>query len=201
MIFDHKINELLNNFTFLLQFFAAPKIVGAILPSSPQLSEVITSWVELDKAESVIEFGPGTGSFTAAIQKKISPRTTFFAIEINPEMVKILKKNYPDITVYNDSVINTPTYLAHHGCKSTDCIISGLPWAIFDDESQDQILDIIFENLKDNGQFVTFTYLHSILLSSGRKFRKKLYDKFSEVTCSKTVWQNLPPALVYQARK
>lgn len=201
MIFDQKISELLNSFTFLLQFLTAPKIVGAILPSSPQLSEVITSWVELDKAESVVEFGPGTGAFTRTIKKKLNPHATFFAIEINLEMVKILNRNFPDVTVYNDSVVNTPMYLEKHGCTATDCIISGLPWAAFSDDEQDQILDVVFSNLKNNGQFVTFTYLQSLLLPSGRKFRKKLCDKFSEVTCSKIVWQNLPPALVYQARK
>jgi phosphatidylethanolamine/phosphatidyl-N-methylethanolamine N-methyltransferase len=201
MQFDQKINELLNNLTFLLQFITAPKIIGAVLPSSPQLSEVITSWVDLKNADSVVEFGPGTGAFTGTIKRKLKSGATFIAIEINPEMVKILGRNFPDVTVYNDSVLNTASYLTKHGHGKTDCIISGLPWAIFSDEEQTQILDIVSENLKAGGQFVTFAYLHGMMLPSGRRFRKKLSDKFPEVTCSKIVWQNFPPALVYQARK
>ena len=201
MVIENLLNKLTDNFTFLLQFFTTPKIIGAVVPSSPRLTKVITSWIDLPNAQSAVEFGPGTGAFTSTIRKKLRPEATFIAIEINPKMVEILEQKYPEVTIYNDSVANTAEYLSLHGFSSTDCIISGLPWATFNDELQNELLDVVLENLADQGQFVTFAYLHSFCLPSNRKLREKLHAKFSEVTHSKIVWKNFPPALVYQARK
>ena len=201
MILENLVNKFADNFAFLIQFFSAPKIVGSIVPSSHKLTNVITSWVDLPNAESAVEFGPGTGAFTNAIRKKLNPEATFIAIEINPKLVEILEQKYPEVTIYNDSVANTAEYLSLHGFSSTDCIISGLPWATFNEKLQDELLDVVIENLVDRGQFVTFAYLHSFCLPSNRKLRQKLHSRFSEVTHSKIVWKNFPPALVYQARK
>ena len=55
---------------FLKEFIIYPKMTGAIAPSSHRLSELITDIAELSKADSVIEFGPGTGVFTEKILKK-----------------------------------------------------------------------------------------------------------------------------------
>ena len=55
--------------------------------------------------------------------------------------------------------------------------------------------------LKPGGQFVTFAYLQGLLLPAGRRFRAKLKRSFSDVTKSKIVWRNLPPAFVYRCRR
>ena len=198
---DSLFTKLHDSFTFLSQFLAGPKIIGALVPSSLKLSNVMTSWVNLRDASFIVEFGPGTGSFTRVIREKMNPNATFIAIELNPRMVKTLKKKYPDLTVYNDSVANTPLYLSLHHRSTADCIISGLPWAAFDEKTQDGFLDIVDKSLESNGRFATFMYLHSFLLPSGQKFKNKLRERFPNVSISKVVWENFPPAIVYQAEK
>jgi phospholipid N-methyltransferase len=55
--------------------------------------------------------------------------------------------------------------------------------------------------LRPGGQFVTFAYLHGLPLPAGRRFANRLPEYFSEISRSRTVWMNLPPALVYRCRR
>ena len=84
-----------------------------------------------------------------------------------------------------------------HGVDRLDCVISGLPWANFNDRVQDDLLDAMFEVMAPGGQFTTFAYMHGLALPSGRRFRAKLDDRFSRVDRGDVVWRNAPPAVVY----
>ncbi len=55
--------------------------------------------------------------------------------------------------------------------------------------------------LKEQGQFATFAYLQELLLPAGLRFRRMLRHYFREVSTSRTVWKNLPPAFVYRCRR
>ena len=194
-------NKIINTTKFFSQCIARPTTTGAIAPSSRALADMITSWTKLENAKVVVEFGPGTGVFTEVIRQKISPQTTFIAIEINQHFVDILKKKFPDVHIYNDCIENTHYYLEKHGFEECDCIISGLPWAAFNESLQERLLDVAYNILKPGGQFATFAYLQGMLLKSARRFRRKITSRFYEVSTSPMVWPNFPPAFVYQAVK
>ena len=81
--------------------------------------------------------------------------------------------------------------------EPADVIISGLPWAFFDDVYQDHLLGVLRDVLSDQGQFFTFGYLPGLLLRSGRRIPKRLRQVFSRVETSRVVWRNLPPAFVF----
>jgi phosphatidylethanolamine/phosphatidyl-N-methylethanolamine N-methyltransferase len=191
----------MNCLEFFKEFVAYPKITGAITPSSERLSELITNIANLPEAESVIEFGSGTGVFTEKILKKLPPKTNFIAIESNANFVAATKSRCPQVTICHDNAIRAKKILQIHGLSSCDCIISGLPWASFDKEFQNQLLDIVFEILSPGGKFVTFAYLHGLILTGGINFRNKVQSSFSKVTTTKPVWLNTPPAFVYCAQK
>ena len=78
-----------------------------------------------------------------------------------------------------------------------DLVVSGLPWAVFSDSEQTELLDTTIELMADGGHFATFAYLQGLLLPAGRRFRHKLDARFREVQTSQTVWRNVPPAVVY----
>jgi phosphatidylethanolamine/phosphatidyl-N-methylethanolamine N-methyltransferase len=59
-------------------------------------------------------------------------------------------------------------------------------------------LDEMMKALKPGGRFVTFAYLHGLLLPSAQRFADLLPQYFSSVTKSDIVWLNLPPAFVYR---
>ena len=187
--------------TIFGQFFANPLTTGAICASSPELSQLITEGIGIENASCVVELGPGTGAVTGFIAKGVSPASKFFAVELNKDMFVALKRRYPKVKVYNDCASNLPSLLHQEGCNHADAVISGLPWASFSDDLQEDILNSIVSVLPSGGAFATFAYLQGTLLPTGRNFRKRLKKHFSKVEKSKVIWMNLPPAFVYRCWK
>ncbi|MBS3176700.1 methyltransferase domain-containing protein [Candidatus Woesearchaeota archaeon] len=186
------------------QFLKNPKNIGAISASSKKLTEHIIKNAEIKDVKSIVELGPGTGVFTKEIIANKSNQTIFFCIEINETFVKELKKRFEkfeNVKIYNDSALNMKTYLEKNNLKHCDRIISGLPWASFGKKQQEKLIKTIAECLQQDGIFVTFAYVHGMILPSARYFRKLLYKHFKKVKCSKIVWNNIPPAFVYIAEK
>lgn len=186
---------------FLKEYFASPKHVGAPAPSSRALAETVTDAARVAEASVVLEFGPGTGSFTEVIARKLPRGATFIAIEISEEFVRAVRKRCPGVHVVRDSAQNARAHLTALGLTSCDTIISGLPFAVFEDALQDALLDAAVEVLKPGGLFVTFTYFYSPFLPQGRKLRRKLGARFSRVDRTPIVWRNFLPAFAYRAQK
>jgi phosphatidylethanolamine/phosphatidyl-N-methylethanolamine N-methyltransferase len=191
----------MNLLDFIRQFVAQPGSTGAIAASSQGLAQLITDEADLAHAQAVVEFGPGSGVFTEQIQRKLAPDATFFAMEVNAEFVLATRARCPDVTVYQDSAVQAEKYLKQHGHETCDCVICGLPWAAFPETLQDELLQTIQTILRPGGRFLTFAYLQGLLLPAGLRFRKKLKGTFGQVTTTRTVWRNVPPAFVYCAAK
>jgi len=185
---------------FLEQYLLRPGRTGAVLPSSQALAREMVAWLELDRARHVLEFGPGTGAFTKALLPKLHNDCRLILIELNPDFVKVLNRNFPTVKVYNDSVANARAICDREGIDKVDCIVSGLPWAGFPQALQTNCLCAIKNVLRPGGQFVTFAYRGVDLLPRARRFRESLDQCFREVSTSKTVTWNVPPAHVYRCR-
>ena len=187
--------------TILGQFLKNPKHIGAIASSSKALSRTIVSDIDIESASVILEYGPGTGVFTRQILKVKRPEAVFAAIERNPMLATQFRREFPDVPLYEDSAENAPDIVRHLGADKADCVVSGLPWAAFDDGLQDRLLQATLEVLREGGTFVTFAYLQGLLLRSGKRFQQKLKTNFSRLTRSRVVWWNLPPAFVYRCRR
>ena len=94
-----------------------------------------------------------------------------------------------------------PDLLAERDWPHADAILSGLPFAVWEPERQDAVLDAVLATLKPGGRFVTFTYAHTAMLSKARRFRSVLLERFQTVTISPVVWKNTPPAMVYRCQR
>jgi phosphatidylethanolamine/phosphatidyl-N-methylethanolamine N-methyltransferase len=187
--------------SFITQFLKQPKTIGAIAPSSRALAREIVSEINLPAAATIVEYGPGTGSFTREILARKHPTARYCAVERNPKMAEVFRKRFPSVHLFEDSVENLPGLLGSIGVSKADCIVSGLPWAAFSPELQDKLLAATLAVLPAGGRFATFAYLQGLLLPSGKRFRKKLNEHFSGVTKSRVVWGNLPPAFVYRCQR
>jgi phosphatidylethanolamine/phosphatidyl-N-methylethanolamine N-methyltransferase len=186
---------------FFKGFLRAPALTSAIVPSSPWLAERMLEGVQLDQAKVVIEIGPGTGAFTRAIQKEISPSAFFMAVEIDAHFATHLKRQFPRVQIINDSAERLDQHLQKFGHASADCVLSGLPWAGFKEDEQQRVLGAVVRALRPGGLMTTYAYNHTAWLPGGRRFRKLLQATFSEVTTTRTEWRNFPPAFVYRCRK
>src|SRR5213083_3477599 len=114
---------------FLGAFLREPARVGSFAPSSPALAQAMLRGCDLRNAKTVVEFGPGTGSFTRLILQRMGRQTTFFALELDDKHVRGLRLRFPGMPVYHDSAARIEKYLAQHRRKRADYVISGLPWA------------------------------------------------------------------------
>jgi phosphatidylethanolamine/phosphatidyl-N-methylethanolamine N-methyltransferase len=186
---------------FFAAFLANPHGIGAVAPSSQALCQRMLEWIAWDQVRVVVEYGPGTGVFTERIVSMAQPGTVIIAIELNPDFAMELKRRYPGVRVYQDSVIKVSDVCDREGIAEVDAVVSGLPWALCSQADQQRYLEAMLTVLRPSGQFVTFAYLQGLLLQAGRRFQHTLRQTFADVTSSRTVWLNMPPAFVYRCRR
>jgi phospholipid N-methyltransferase len=150
---------------------------------------------------NVIEFGPGTGSFTSAIQKQLPPTGRFVGIEQDGAFVKLLRQDFPDLEFIEDSAANLELIARERRMLPLDHIVSGLPFASLPEAVTNAILEAMFKVLRPGGTFSTFQYLHAIPLPSARCFRRRMRLKFGPHIRRRLEWRNLPPAFAFTWRK
>ena len=158
------------------------------------------SEVNIDKAELIVELGPGTGPITKYILTHKTPESRFIAIELNRNLCKMLAEKMPEVEFINASAEELPALLKERGCPLADLIVSALPWASFSSDLQRRILDQAVASLRPGGYFTTFAYIQGRVLPSYHRFRSLLESEFDEVVISNIVWKNFPPAFVYRCR-
>jgi phosphatidylethanolamine/phosphatidyl-N-methylethanolamine N-methyltransferase len=186
---------------FLGEFLLHPTKTGAIAPSSQFLARAMVEWIDLPRAKTVLEYGPGTGVFTEHIVQRLPAGSRFAAIELNPRLAELFRRRHPGLTLVEDSVANVEAICRKLGLGRVDCVVCGLPWASFPESLQTRILDQMMTVMSPHGQFVTFAYLQGLLLPPGKRFARLLPKYFTRVSRSSTVWLNLPPAFVYQCQR
>ena len=186
---------------FIKQLLAKPGSTGAILPSSEELAHRMVEFAAPAPDAVIAEFGPGTGVFTRVILDSLLPDQKFFAIEVNEEFAASLRRRFPKLHLYVGCASDVARCCAEEGVDHVDCVVSGLPWAIFPDELQTKILRGMMEVMPAGGTFVTFAYLQGLVMPAGRKFKQNLKKHFSQVENTGVVWKNVPPAIIYRCIK
>jgi phosphatidylethanolamine/phosphatidyl-N-methylethanolamine N-methyltransferase len=183
---------------FLRNFLSKPTQIGSIWPSSRGLSEMLVDSCDWNSCQYVVEYGPGTGVATQVIAQRIRPHCKFFAIERSHDLAEKTRQVAPSLDIVEGCVTEVERYCRERHFPRVDAVISGLPWAAFSSQLQDQIFEAMFRVLPVGGQFATFAYLQGVLLPAGKRFRRLLEKNFSSVSQSPVVWKNLPPAFVYR---
>ncbi|MET7655818.1 methyltransferase domain-containing protein [Streptomyces sp. NPDC005486] len=157
----------------------------------------MTSGLGLDRAEVVVELGPGTGAITEAIVRQLAPGARLVAVELNPVFAGRLAHRYQGsaVEVVQGSAEDLATFVPY----PVDVIVSGLPWTVMPHERQRRILDAAAGALGLSGRFSTFAYVHAAWTPPARRFAAELTARFSTVQRSRVVWPNVPPAYVHRA--
>jgi phospholipid N-methyltransferase len=186
---------------FLTAFLRRPTTMGAVVPSSERLATVLASVVSTVGSPVVVELGPGTGAVSAVIAERLPAGARHLAVELDADMVAYLRRTRPELEVVHGDARGLGRLLVEHGVHRVDAVICGLPWALFDDATQAEILAEISRVIGSTGAFTTFAYLHGMALGAARRFRLTLRETFEEVLVSATVWRNVPPAFVYVCRR
>ena len=183
------------------RFLCHPGRVGAFCASSRALAVEMTRSIGMGSARTVVELGPGTGAITREIIPRLNKESDFIAVELDPELAESLHGRFPRARICCGCASHLPRILEQENKEAADVILSGLPWAIFPEKLQDEILEGVLAGLAPGGRFATFAYIQGVMLPAGIRFRRRLENLFSEVETSRIVWRNLPPAFVYRCTK
>ncbi|ALA24825.1 ribosomal RNA adenine dimethylase [Piscirickettsia salmonis] len=188
---DNSIKNTLEKYGLTLGFFKAaianPRATGAVLPSSRFLvREMVTHVVQMPE-RYVVELGAGTGVITQELLSSGVSPGQLIAIEYDKNLARKLAARFPDILVICGNAVELERLLGEkNGCVST--VISGLPLRSLPNQAVVHILQQIPSVLVSGGSYIQFTY----------DFKKKeeYYPGDIELSLSKKIWLNIPPAKV-----
>lgn len=188
---------------FFGRFLSSPGSVGAILPSSRYLADAMVRDLKLEEGDLVVEYGPGTGPMTLAIQKLAlaSRGIHYLGIELDEGFHAALQTRFPEMAFALGSVVDVERLLEDRGYSKAKAIISGLPFASLPVGVQEGIVEGTNRVLADEGEFRTFQYLHAYGLPTARRFRAMMADRFAGFHRSAPVLRNVPPAYILSYHK
>ena len=174
----------------LAEFLKHPRKIGAIAPSGKHLSAKMMTPIDFTSAKVIVEYGPGTGSFTKELIARRRSDTALILIEQNEAFCEQLRASFgdmPNFYIVHGSAENVGQYLEACGVHSADYIVSGLPFTSLPAAVSDNILNATKLALGREGKFITFQY--SLV-------KKKFMERYFQMADCLKVIQNLPPAFV-----
>ncbi len=176
---------------FLSKFIMEPKKIGSITPSSTFLTKRMLGKLPWDNIETLVELGAGTGVFTNYISANKKESCQVLVIEQDLKMQEALRIKYPAF-YFGVKAEKLDWLLQSYDLPQVDCIVSGLPFAVFPEFQRHSIMAAVNRSLKPGGTFIAFQY--------SLQMRKTLKAYFSELEIG-FVPLNMPPAFVYFCRK
>ncbi|MFF0451380.1 class I SAM-dependent methyltransferase [Streptomyces sp. NPDC004609] len=186
---------------FAREFLRNPLRTASLIPSSARLVERLVAAVPERGEPVVVELGPGTGPVTEAIQRKLAGRGRHIAVELNERLAMHLVQRFPRVETVTGSAWGLPGILAYRDLHTADVVVSSLPWSAFTGPHGRSLVPKIASVLSESGVYTQFAYAWSHWAPPSRHRLAQLRQAFEEVVASRTVYGNLPPALVYSARR
>jgi phospholipid N-methyltransferase len=175
---------------FASNFLRHPHMLGSIVPSSRCLVDSVLAPVDWAKARVIVEYGPGVGTFTAEILRRMRADARLVVIETNAEFVRFMRTSLPDprLVVEHDSAENVLEILHGHGLPLADCIVSGIPLGSFPGCLQAAISRASRGALVSDGLFLVYQFTARVV--------PVLRETFPVVACSREL-RNIPPAQIF----
>ena len=166
-----------------------PRTVGAIWPTSKRAVEDLLNMGDLGRARIVVEFGAGTGVYTAGILQRLAPGARFLSYEVDGAMAAAVSRRLPDprLEVVHASAENVGVHLDALGSKA-DVVVSSLPFSTLPAPVRKEILDAARDALAPGGVFLVLQYSKTVLPQLERRF-PRIRRRFSPL--------NVPPAFLF----
>lgn len=158
---------------FARNFFKHPVMLGSVIPSSRFLIEEVLRQVDWERARVFVEYGPGVGTFTGEILRRMHPEATLVVLETNREFVDFLRSSIGDerLHVIHGSAADVQEELARLGFSSADYIVSGIPFSTMPEEVRASILCATRNALDPQGAFLVYQFSARVLPYLEQVFR------------------------------
>jgi phospholipid N-methyltransferase len=157
---------------FARNFFKYPAMLGSIIPSSPFLVNDVLSQIDWATAKVVVEYGPGVGTITREILKRLRSDGVLVAIELNPQFVSFLQEKIDDprLHVVHASAADALKVLANLNLERANYIISGIPYSMIPDPNRREILQQARQMLTPDGTLLVYQFTDAVLPSLQSSF-------------------------------
>ena len=179
--------------TFLRSFLRDWRTIGSVTPSSRYLVGAMLAEVDFARARRVVEYGPGTGVFTAEALRRLRQDGEFLALDTEAHFIEALRERLPDprLVAVPGSAASVERHLAALGWPNADVILSGIPYTAMPADLRLAILRASAAALAPGGLFIAYQYSPYIRPLLGRLFGSV-----------ETRWVplNLPPAFYFVCR-
>jgi phospholipid N-methyltransferase len=140
-------------------------MLGSVIPSSSFLVNDLLRRVDWNRARVVVEFGPGVGTVTREILKRMRPDAVLLAVELNEDFVAYLRESIPDsrLRTISGSAADVRSILSEQQLGRADYIISGLPFGNMPAAKRQEIIAESRSALNPHGSLVLFQYSRVLL--------------------------------------
>lgn len=183
------------NIEFFQAFLKNPLKVGAIAPSSSELTQRMIEGIEPNENAVVLELGVGTGAFTKRIKEITPDKNCYLGIELDRGLIKCLREKFPEMKFTRGNACEA--FDLHKRSKLGDVkyIVSGIPFVTLPNDVGDQILQEIEKFMEHGCMFRTFQYAHGYYMPSAIKLREFMRDRYGKSNKSPLIMKNVPPAV------
>ncbi len=182
------------NIQFLQAFLKNPGTVGSITPSSPELARRMVAGIRPSENNVVMELGVGTGAITKFLQEIVPNESSYLGIELDRDLVRILKKNYPEMQIVRGNALEAADIHRKSGLGKVGTIICCLPFVSIPNEVGERILLEIDKFMQLGCTFRTFQYAHGYYFPSAIKLREFMRRRYGKSKRSPLIVKNVPPA-------
>lgn len=178
----------------LLEFLKSPLAVGSPIPSLPHTVRKLLEPVDWSSAAVVVEYGPGTGSFTVGALRRMRADATLIAIDCSKGFTDHLRSAIPDQRLHavTASALDVEAVIRAHGFGGADCIISGIPFSTLPEGNGELLIQASERALRPGGLFLAYQV---------RDHVRGLLDRHFDRLDAQYEWLNLPPYHLYWYRK
>jgi phospholipid N-methyltransferase len=179
---------------FLKNFLRHPLMLGSAIPSSRYLISRVLNSVDWQKTRSIVEYGPGVGTFTRPILERMTPEAKLLVIELNEDFAELLRADIPErrMQVAHGSCVDVRKWMNSSHMPSADFILSGIPYTVLPGEIRQQILTATRDALSPDGVFVVYQYTRAVQADLQNVF-SSVEEDFEPL--------NILPARVFICRK
>ena len=146
-------------------FIKHPRMLGSLIPSSRFLVNRLLEQVDWSRARTIVEYGPGVGTFTGEILRRLRPEGSLVAIDTNRDFARYLARTMRDdrLHVIEGSAADAEENLRERGLGRADYVISGIPYSTMDPELRERILRTTHELLQPDGAFLVYQFTRAVL--------------------------------------
>jgi phospholipid N-methyltransferase len=150
---------------FSRNFIKHPRMLGSLIPSSRFLVNRLLDQVDWGRARTMVEYGPGVGTFTGEILRRLRPDGTLVAIDTNRDFAHYLTRTLRDdrLHVVQGSAEDAQTNLKERGLGRADYVISGIPYSTMPPALRERILQTTHDVLQPDGSFLVYQFTRAVL--------------------------------------